>query len=65
MTVWHSEENVVTFNTAVGLRKTSLLHKRIKNHATLAYKNSIRKCYQDVFFITNMQFNNPTLMPQT
>ena len=52
-------------HTAVGLRKTSLLNKQIKNHATLAYKNSVRKCYQDVFLITNMQFNNPTSMPQT
>ena len=51
--------------TAFGLRKTSLLHKQINNHATLAYKNSVRKCYQDVFFLTNMQFNNPTSMPQT
>ena len=51
--------------TAVGLRKTLLLHKQIKNHATLVYENSARKCYQDVFFITNMQFNNPTSMPQT
>ena len=37
--------------TAVGLRKTSLLHKQIKNHATLAYKNSVSKCYQDVFLL--------------
>ena len=52
-------------HTAVVLTKNSLLHKQIKNHATLAYKNSVRKCYQDMFFITNMQFNNPTSMPQT
>ena len=52
-------------HTAVGLRKTSLLHKQIKNRATLAYKNSVRKCYQGSFFIANMQFNNPTSMPQT
>ena len=52
-------------NTAVGLRKTSLLHKQIKNRAILAYKNSVRKCYQGSFFIANMQFNNPTSMPQT
>ena len=52
-------------HTAVGLRKTSLLHKQIKNRATLAYKNSVRKCYQGAFFIANMQFNNPTSMPQT
>ena len=52
-------------DTAVGLRKTSLLHKQIKNRATLAYKNSVRKCYQGLFFIANMQFNNPTSMPQT
>ena len=51
--------------TAVGLRKTWLLHKQIKNRATLAYKNSVRKCYQGSFFIANMQFNNPTSMPQT
>ena len=42
--------NVRVCDTAVGLRKTSLLHKQIKNHATLAYKNSVRKCYQDMFF---------------
>ena len=51
--------------TAVALRKTWLLHKQIKNRATLAYKNSVRKCYQGSFFIANMQFNNPTSMPQT
>ena len=51
--------------TAVRLRKTSLLHKQIKNCAILAYKNSVRKCYQGSFFIANMQFNNPTSMPQT
>ena len=47
------------------LRKTWLLHKQIKNRATLAYKNSVKKCYQGLFFIANMQFNNPTSMPQT
>ena len=52
-------------HTAVGLRKTWLLHKQIKNRATLAYKNSVRKCYQGLFFIANMQFNNPTSSPQT
>ena len=52
-------------DTAVALRKTWLLHKQIKNRATLAYKNSVRKCYQGSFFIANMQFNNPTSMPQT
>ena len=51
--------------TPAAVLKTSLLQKQIKNHPTLAYKNSVRKCYQDVFFITNMQFNNPTSMPQT
>ena len=51
--------------TAVALRKTWLLHKQIKNRATLAYKNSVRKCYQGLFFIANMQFNNPTSSPQT
>ena len=30
-------------HTAIALRKTWLLHKQ-KNHATLAYKNSVRKC---------------------
>ena len=50
-------------DTAVGLRKTSLLHKQIKNRAILAYKNSVRKCYQGLFFIANMQFNNPTSSP--
>ena len=52
-------------HTAVALRKTWLLHKQTKNRATLAYKNSVRKCYQGSFFIANMQFNNPTSMPQT
>ena len=52
-------------HTAVGQRKTSLLHKQINNHATLAYKNSVRKCYQGLFFIANMQFNNTTSSPQT
>jgi len=51
--------------TAVGIRKTSLLHKQIKKHATLAYKNRVRKCFQKLFFITNMQFNNLTSKPQT
>ena len=51
--------------TAVALRETWLLHKQIKNRATLAYKNSVRKCYQGLFFIANMQFNNPTSSPQT
>ena len=54
-----------SIDTAVSLRKTWLLHKQIKNRATLAYKNSVRKCYQGLFFIANMQFNNPTSMPQT
>ena len=44
---------------------TSILHKPIKNRPTLPYKNTVRKCYEDMFFITNMQFNNPTSMPQT
>ena len=52
-------------HTAVVLRKNSLLHKQIKNHATLAYKNRVRKCFQKLFFITNMQFNNLTSKPQT
>ena len=51
--------------TAVAVRKTWVLHKPIKNRPTLAYKNIVRKCYEDMFFITNMQFNNPTSMPQT
>ena len=55
----------VSYYTAVALRKTWLLHKQIKNRATLAYKNSVRKCYQGLFFIANMQFNNPTSSPQT
>ena len=45
--------------TAVALRKTWLLQKQIKNRA------SVRKCYQGLFFIANMQFNNPTSSPQT
>ena len=36
--------------TAVGACKTSLLHKQIKNHPTLAYKNSVRKCYPVLSF---------------
>ena len=51
--------------TAIAVRKTWVLHKLIKNRPTLAYKNIVRKCYEDMFFITNMQFNNPTSMPQT
>ena len=51
--------------TAVAVRKTWVLHKPIKTRPTLAYKNTVRKCYEDMFFITNMQFNNPTSMPQT
>ena len=52
-------------HTAVAVRKTWVLHKPIKNRPNLAYKNTVRKCYEDMFFITNMQFNNPTSMPQT
>ena len=52
-------------HTAVGVRKTLVLHKQIKNRPTLAYKNSVRKCYEDMFFITNIHFNNPTSSPQT
>ena len=52
-------------HTAIAVRKTWVLHKPIKNRPTLAYKNTVRKCYEDMFFITNMQFNNPTSMPQT
>ena len=51
--------------TAVGVRKTLVLHKQIKNSPTLAYQNSVRKCYEDMFFITNIHFNNPTSSPQT
>ena len=51
--------------TAAAVRKTWVLHKPIKNRPTLAYNNIVRKCYEDMFFITNMQFNNPTSMPQT
>ena len=51
--------------TAVAVRKTWVLHKPIKNLPTLAYKNIVRKCYEDMFFITNIHFNNPTSMPQT
>ena len=52
-------------NTAVGVRNTLVLHKQIKNRPTLAYKNSVRKCYEDMFFITNIHFNNPTPSTQT
>ena len=51
--------------TAVAVRKTWVLHKPIKNRPTLAHKNTVWKCYEDMFFITNMQFNNPSSMPQT
>ena len=51
--------------TAVGVFKTSLLHKQIKNRPNLVYENSIRKCYEGLFFITNIHFNNPTSSPQT
>ena len=51
--------------TAVAVRKTWVLHKPIKNRPTLAYKNIVRKCYEDMFFITNIHFNNPTSSPQT
>ena len=54
-----------SLRTAVGVRKTWVLHKQIKNRPTLAYKNSVRKCYEDMFFITNIHFNNPTSSPQT
>ena len=57
--------NTVVIYTAIAVRKTWVLHKPIKNRPTLAYKNIVRKCYEDMFFITNMQFNNPTSMPQT
>ena len=52
-------------DTAIGVKKNLVLHKQIKNRPTLTYKNSERKCFQNLFFITNMQFNNPTSMPQT
>ena len=44
------EGNIHNTYTAVALRKTWLLHKQIKNRAILAYKNSVRKCYQGSFF---------------
>ena len=52
-------------HTAIAVRKTWVLHKPIKNRPTLAYKNIVRKCYEDMFFITNIHFNNPTSSPQT
>ena len=51
--------------TAVAVRKTLVLHKQIKNRPTLAYKNSVRKCYEDMFFITNIHFNYSTSSPHT
>ena len=52
--------------TAVAVRKTLVLHKQIKNRPTLAYKNSVvRKCYEDMFFITNIHFNIQSSSPQT
>ena len=56
---------LIEFYTAIGVRKNLVLNKQIKNRPTLAYKNSERKCFEDSFFITNMQFNNLTSMPQT
>ena len=44
-----------------------IVHKQIKYRPTLAYKNSVRKCYEyeGLFFVTNIQFDNPTSTPQT
>ena len=58
-------EKQIHLCTDIGVRKNLVLHKQIKNRPTLTYKNSERKCFQDLFFITNMQFNNLTSMPQT
>ena len=55
----------VLVHTAAAVLKTSLLQKQIKNHLTLAYKISVRKCYQVLLFSRNIQFNNPTSIPQT
>ena len=55
----------VRIHTAAAVLKTSLLQKQIKNRPTLAYKNSVRKCYQVLLFSRNVQFNNPTSIPQT
>ena len=53
-------------HTAIGVRKTLVLHKQIKNHPTLAYKNSVRKYHQVFLFLRNIQlFNNLTLISQT
>ena len=50
----------MTFVTAVGVRKTLVLHKQIKNRPNLAYKNSVRKCYEDMFLSQiYVHFNNP------
>ena len=51
-------------HTAVVVRKTWVLHKPIKNRLSLAYKNIVRKCYEEMFFITNIHFNDPTSSPQ-
>ena len=63
---YYKEVKIESFRyTAVAVRKTWVLHKPIKNRPTLAYKNIVRKCYEDMFFITNIHFNNPTSSPQT
>ena len=38
-------------HTAIAVRKTWVLHKPIKNRPTLAYKNIVRKCYEDMFLL--------------
>ena len=38
-------------HTAVAVRKTWVLHKPIKNRPTLAYKNIVRKCYEEMFLL--------------
>ena len=57
--------HLLTLLTAAEVLKTSLLQKQIKNHPNVAYKNSVRKCYQVLLFSRNAQFNNPTSIPQT
>ena len=50
-------------HTAAAVLKTSLLQKQMKNHPNLAYKNSVRKCYQVLLFSRNIQGASLQLSP--
>ena len=49
--VSESCQQYIDVSTAVAVRKTWVLHKPIKNRPTLAYKNIVRKCYEDMFLL--------------